>query len=268
MSADGGIDEAGSPGPRLRGRTILISGAARGMGAAEARLFADAGADVVLGDISGEDTAALAGSIGERAASCRLDVREEADWERALELAVRRFGRPVTGMVNNAAIGGDGRPIVRTTLENYLKVVTTNQVGTFLGLKVCGGHMAGNGGGSIVTVSSVMGLAGHRNVAPYVSAKFAVRGLTRVAALELAAQGVRVNCILPGTVDTRMLRGEEPDPEALRQLAAQIPQGEVAEPVEIARAALFLLSDESRYVNGTDLAVDGAMMAAIPFKLG
>jgi 3alpha(or 20beta)-hydroxysteroid dehydrogenase len=165
-------------------------------------------------------------------------------------------------------VGGDGRPITRTRLQAYQDVIMTNQVGTFLGLKVCGAHMVEHGGGAMVTVSSVMGLAGHRNVAPYVSSKFAVRGLTRVAALELAGQGVRVNCIVPGTVDTRMLRGEDRDSQSLKQLAAQVPQNEVAEPVEIARAALFLLSDESRYVNGTDLVVDGAMTAAIPFTLG
>ncbi|HEY1967041.1 MAG TPA: SDR family NAD(P)-dependent oxidoreductase [Pseudonocardia sp.] len=259
---------SGGSEARLAGRTVLISGAARGMGEAEARLFAECGADVVLGDIDPGDTAKIAEDIGPRAVACRLDVREERDWERAVALAVERFGRPVTGMVNNAAVGGDGRPLTRTSLETYLNVVTTNQVGTFLGLKVCGGHMAEHGGGAMVTVSSVMGLAGHRNVAPYVSSKFAVRGLTRVAALELAARGVRVNCIIPGTVDTRMLRGKERDPRVLEQLAAQVPQNEIAEPVEIARAALFLISDESRYVNGTDLVVDGAMMAAIPFTLG
>ena len=253
---------------RLAGRTILITGAGRGMGEAEARLFAACGAGVVLGDLDTGDTGKIAESIGTQAVACRLDVREEADWEQAVQLAVERFGRPVTGMVNNAAVGGDGRPIVRTRLAAYLDVITTNQVGTFLGLKVCGGHMAEYGGGAMVTVSSVMGLAGHVNVAPYVSSKFAVRGLTRTAALELAAQGVRVNCICPGTVDTRMLRGEERDPVALKQLAGQVPQGEIAEPIEIARAALFLLSDDSRYVNGTDLVVDGAMMATIPFTLG
>jgi 3alpha(or 20beta)-hydroxysteroid dehydrogenase len=251
----------------LSGRTVLISGAARGMGAAEARLFTERGADVVLGDVSDDAVAALAEELGDRAVSTRLDVREERDWREAVELGVESFGRPVSGMVNNAAVGGNGRTIVDTSLESYLKVITTNQVGTFLGLKVCGGHMVSHGGGAMVTVSSVMGVAGHRNVAPYVSAKFAVRGLTRVAALELAAQGVRVNCIVPGTVDTRMLRGEEPDPEAVRKLAAQVPQGEIGQPIEIARAALYLLSDESRYVNGTDLVVDGAMMAAIPFTL-
>lgn len=259
---------SGADDVRLAGRTVLIAGAGRGMGEAEARLFAAAGADVVLGDLETGDTEKIAESIGAQAVACRLDVREEDDWEQAVRLAVERFGRPVSGMVNNAAVGGDGRPIVRTRLQAYLDVITTNQVGTFLGLKVCGGHMAGHGGGAMVTVSSVMGLAGHRNVAPYVSSKFAVRGLTRTAALELAAQGVRVNCICPGTVDTRMLRGEERDPVALKKLAGQVPQGEVAEPVEIARAALFLISDESRYVNGTDLVVDGAMMATIPFTLG
>jgi 3alpha(or 20beta)-hydroxysteroid dehydrogenase len=253
---------------RLAGRTILISGAGRGMGEAEARLFADNGADVVLGELDELDAARVADSIGDRALPCHLDVREEADWERAVRLGVERFGRPVTGMVNNAAIGGSGRSIVRTALADYLDVVTTNQVGTFLGLKVCGGHMAEHLGGAMVTVSSVMGLAGHRNVAPYVSAKFAVRGLTRVAALELAARGVRVNCIVPGTVDTRMLRGEQRDPDVLERLASQVPQGEIAVPGDVAGAALFLLSDESRYVNGTDLVVDGGMMAAIPFTLG
>jgi 3alpha(or 20beta)-hydroxysteroid dehydrogenase len=258
----------GNSDGRLAGRTVLIAGAGRGMGEAEARLFAEHGADVVLGDIDPGDVEKVAADIGPRAVACKLDVREEGDWEQAVALAVDRFGRPVTGMVNNAAVGGDGRPIIRTRLQAYVDVVTTNQVGTFLALKVCGAHMVEHGGGAMVTVSSVMGLAGHRDVAPYVSTKFAVRGLTRVAALELAAQGVRVNCIIPGTVDTRMLRGEERDPQVLKQLAAQVPQNEIADPVEIARAALFLISDDSRYVNGTDLVVDGAMMAAIPFTLG
>ena len=203
------------PGPRLAGRTVLISGAGRGMGEAEARLFVESGADVVLGELDERDAAKVADSIGEGAVACRLDVREERDWEQALGLAVERFGRPVSGMVNNAAVGGNGRSLVQTSLQSYLKVITTNQVGTFLGLKVCGAHMVEHGGGAMVTVSSVMGLAGHRNVGPYVSSKFAVRGLTRVAALELAAQGVRVNCIVPGTVDTRMLRGEERDEQEI-----------------------------------------------------
>lgn len=253
---------------RLAGRTFLITGAAGGMGAAQARALAAQGADLVIGDLDADATAAVADTIGERVRACKLDVREEADWQAAIEKAVSAFGRPLDGMVNNAGIGGGAGTILDMPTGHYLDVVMTNQVGTFLGLARCGRHMAESGGGSIVVISSVLGLAGHRNLGPYVSSKFAIRGLTRVAALELAGAGVRVNCVCPGTVDTGMLRGGDDGVDALAGLAGQVPQGVVAGPDDVAHAVQFLLSDEARYITGTDLVVDGGMMAAIPLRLG
>jgi 3alpha(or 20beta)-hydroxysteroid dehydrogenase len=251
---------------RLAGRVVLVTGAASGMGAAQAELFAAHGASVVIADLDGSATSGLAEQIGPSAVGCVLDVREESDWTVALDLARETFGRPVDGLVNNAGIGGGASTVVDTDPDRYMKVVLTNQLGTLLAIRTCAPVMAAAGGGSIVLNSSVLGINGHRNLGTYVSTKFAIRGLAKVAALELAADRVRVNCICPGTVDTPMLRGKD-DAASLDRLAVQLPGRAVAMPEEIAAAALFLVSHESGYVSGTDLVVDGALTAAIPLNL-
>jgi 3alpha(or 20beta)-hydroxysteroid dehydrogenase len=251
---------------RLAGRVVLVTGGASGMGAAQAELFAAHGASVLIADLDGPATSALAEKIGPSALGCILDVREESHWTAALELAQDSFGRPVDGLVNNAGIGGGASTVVDTDPDRYLKVVTTNQVGALLAIRTCAPVMVAAGGGSIVLNSSVLGINGHRNLGAYVSTKFAIRGLAKVAALELAADRVRVNCLCPGTVDTPMLRGKD-NPASLDRLATQLPGRTVARPEDIATAALFLISHESGYVSGTDLVVDGAMTATIPLNL-
>jgi 3alpha(or 20beta)-hydroxysteroid dehydrogenase len=235
---------------------VLVVGGGNGMGAAQARRFAAEDADVVVADIEQDAARGVADEIG--AVSCGLDVREPAQWHDAVDLAQWRFGRPITGMVNNAATG-DGRTIERLDPERFRAVFEVNQMGVLHGIRACIAPMRAAGGGSIVNNSSVLGLAAFAGVPGYVTSKFAVRGLSRVAALELAPDRIRVNCLCPGSVDTRMLRLSDDD--GLEDVAAQVPLGAVADPDQIAGAALYLLSDDSNYVTGTDLVVDGGITA-------
>jgi 3alpha(or 20beta)-hydroxysteroid dehydrogenase len=251
---------------RLDGRTVLVAGGAHGMGAAQAQLFAERGASVVVGDVLADDAAVVADKIGESAVACKLDVASADDWDAAIDLGLSSFGRPVTGMVNNAGVSVT-RTIERSTVDDYLSVVMVNQVGAFLGIRACIPTMRDAGGGSIVTISSILGHAAMAASSGYVSSKFAIRGLSRVAALELSRWKIRVNTICPGTIDTRMIRAGDEEPEALAPLAKQIPLGHVGDPVVIATAADFLLSDDASYVTGTDLVVDGGAMARIPVNL-
>ena len=250
----------------LAGRVVLVAGGANGMGAAEVRRFVAEGAGVVVGDVADHTGKQLVEEVGDGAVYCHLDVCREDDWAAALALGASTFGRPVTGMVNNAAIGRVST-IEATTLDEYLDVIMVNQVGVFLGIQACIPGMRQAGAGSIVTISSILGLGGHTAFGPYVSAKYAIRGLSRVAALELAGAGIRVNTICPGAVDTQMLRAGDEDPAALGPIARQVPLKAVASPAEIAKAALFLLSEESSYITGADLVVDGGVMARVPLSM-
>jgi len=207
---------------RLAGRVVLVTGAASGMGAAQAELFAAHGASVVIADLDGSATSGLAEQIGPSAVGCVLDVREESDWTVALDLARETFGRPVDGLVNNAGIGGGASTVVDTDPDRYMKVVLTNQLGTLLAIRTCAPVMAAAGGGSIVLNSSVLGINGHRNLGTYVSTTFAIRGLAKVAALELAADRVRVNCICPGTHDPMPPRPTPGRPSAPPGSAADV----------------------------------------------
>ncbi|HEY1968079.1 MAG TPA: SDR family oxidoreductase [Pseudonocardia sp.] len=252
---------------RLRGRSVLVVGGANGMGAAQAHRCAAEGADVVVADIEVGPANAVAEDIaaaGMSAVACGLDVRDPEQWRSGLELAERAFGRPVTGMVNNAAIG-DGRTIERLDPDRFRAVFEVNQMGVLHGIRACIVPMRAAGGGSIVNNSSVLGLAAFAGIPGYVASKFAVRGLSRVAALELAPDRIRVNCLCPGSVDTRMLRLGDQD--RLEDVAAQVPLGAVAEPDQIAGAVLYLLSDDSDYVTGTDLVVDGGITAHLSMDL-
>jgi 3alpha(or 20beta)-hydroxysteroid dehydrogenase len=243
---------------------VLVAGGGNGMGAAQARRFAAEGAGVVVADIDEEAARAVAAGIGDSAVGCRLDVREPRQWRAGIELAQRSFGRPVTGMVNNAATG-DSRTIEELDPNRYRRVLEVNQVGALHGIRACIAPMRAAGGGSIVNNSSVLGLAAFAGVAAYVASKFAVRGLSRVAALELAPDRIRVNCLCPGSVDTRMLRLGDDD--GLEDVAAQVALGAVADPDQIAGAALYLLSDDSDYVTGTDLVIDGGITAHLSMDL-
>ena len=250
---------------RLDGKVALITGGARGMGAAEARLFAREGAQVAIGDVLEDEAREVAEEIGEAAVRTRLDVTREEDWEDAIRHVLDAFGR-LDVLVNNAGVGGVGR-IENTSLERYREIVEVNQTGVFLGIRAAIAPMAAAGGGSIVNVSSIDGLVGMPRVLPYVASKFAVRGMTKTAALELADRGIRVNSIHPGHIATPM-NNPEGSEEAARRMREycerDVPLARIGRPEDIAALALFLASDESGYCTGSEFTADGGLIAGVP----
>lgn len=241
---------------RLDGMVALISGAARGQGAAEARAFVAEGARVVLGDVLDDEGAAVAASLGESARYTRLDVTSESDWERAVALAVAEFGK-LDVLVNNAGIVQIAA-LFDTSLADYRKVIDVNQIGCFLGMRIAGPEIARAGGGSIINVSSTGGLEGVPKSIAYAASKHAVTGMTKTAAIELGKYGIRVNSLHPGGVDTPMLNLDEQTKATGFQF---LPLKRVASPDEIARVAVFLASSDSSYMTGSALLVDGGSMA-------
>ena len=250
---------------RLDGKVALISGGARGMGAAEARLFASEGARVVVGDVLDDAARETAKEIGEAALGTRLDVTREEDWEEAVRLTLDAFGR-LDVLVNNAGVGGVGR-IENTSLEQYRAITEVNQTGVFLGIRAAIAPMTDAGGGSIVNISSIDGLVGMPRVLPYVASKFAVRGMTKTAAVELADRGIRVNSIHPGHIATPM-NNPSGSEEAARRMQEycerDVPLARIGQPEDIARLALFLASDESGYCTGSEFTADGGLIAGVP----
>jgi len=243
---------------RLDGKVVLVTGAARGQGEAEARLFVEEGARVVLGDVLDAQGRAVAASLGSAALYRHHDVSDEASWVEFVAAARERFER-VDGLVNNAAILRYA-PLLETSLEDFRRVVEVNQMGCFLGIKAVAPAMREVGGGSIVNVSSTGGLRAVPTAIAYVSSKFAVRGLTRTAAVELGGLGIRVNSLHPGGVDTPMARGFGSSVDWSR-VEVKLPLGRIGQPIEIARLALFLVSDESSYCTGGEFVADGGMLA-------
>jgi NAD(P)-dependent dehydrogenase (short-subunit alcohol dehydrogenase family) len=248
---------------RLAGKVALISGAARGMGAAEARLFAREGARVVLGDVletEGRAVEAEIAAAGGQAAFVRLDVTSETDWARAVGLTVERFGR-LDVLVNNAGIGGAGR-VEDTTAEAWDRVMNVNAKGVFLGTKAAIPAMRRAGGGSIVNIASQLGLVGMDDSSPqYTASKGAVRLLTKTTALQYAREGIRCNSVHPGPIITPMTEGRRADPVVYQRMLSRIPMGRYGEAEEVAYAVLYLASDESAYVTGSELVIDGGWTA-------
>ena len=247
---------------RLDGKVALISGGARGMGNAEARLFAREGARVVIGDVAAADGAALAADIGDAARFVNLDVTAYDQWESAVAETVAVFGR-LDILVNNAGIVIPS-PMRDLSLEDYQKVIDVNQTGVFLGMKAATPVMERCGAGSIINISSIDGMIGMDLVFSYVASKFAVRGMTRVAALELAPIGIRVNSVHPGFVHTRL--GNPDDIPEIRELLddysrRRVPLGRTGEPEDIANLVLFLASDEAGYITGSEFVADGGILA-------
>ena len=242
---------------RLDGKVALITGGARGQGAAEARLFCAEGARVVIADVLDEAGRALAAQLGEAAISLRLDVTREDDWARAVAATQQHFGR-LDVLVNNAGIVRTGY-LERHSLADYRAVVDVNQVGVFLGMRAVVAAMREAGGGSIVNISSNAGLEGVEGVIGYVASKWAVRGMTKTAALELGQYGIRVNSVHPGGVDTPMLGGAELGHMAAKNPFADQPIPRIGQPEEIARAVLFAAAEEIDYLNGSTIVVDGGM---------
>ena len=248
---------------RLAGKVALISGGARGMGAVEARLFAREGARVVIGDILDAEGRRVESEIraaGGEAAYVRLDVTAEADWTSAVAAAVSRFGK-LDVLVNNAGIGGHGR-LEDTTLEAWTRVMAVNATGVFLGSKAAIPAMRAAGGGSIVNISSQLGLVGMDNSSPqYQASKGAVRLLTKLTALQYAKDKIRANSVHPGPIVTPMTEARRADPETYRLMVSRIPLGRYGEPEEVAFGVLYLASDESSFVTGSELVIDGGWTA-------
>jgi 3alpha(or 20beta)-hydroxysteroid dehydrogenase len=241
---------------RLEGKVAIVTGAARGMGAAEARLFVAEGGRVVVSDVLADEGEALAGELGDAALFVRHDVTEEDAWRHVVETALDRFGR-LDVLVNNAGIVSLS-PLTSTSLDDYRRVIDVNQVGTFLGMRAVAPTMVGQASGSIVNISSVAGLGGPAGMIAYVASKWAVRGMTKTAARELSPFGVRVNSVHPGLIDTEMLGSLEA--VATRDaLVDRVPAGRVAEPEEVARLVLWLASDEASYSTGSEFVVDGGL---------
>jgi 3alpha(or 20beta)-hydroxysteroid dehydrogenase len=249
------------PTGRLDGKVALISGGARGQGAAAARAFTREGAKVVIGDILDDDGKQLADEIGEDALYVHLDVTREDDWAGAVEEGERNFGR-VDCLLNNAGILKFAK-LTDMTLDEYMQVVNVNQTGVFLGMRAVVAAMKKAGGGSIINVSSVEGLRGSPGLVAYVASKFAVRGMTKAAAVELGRDGIRVNSIHPGIVDTPMTRNVGLEGMDLDALFSSIPLRRAGVPEDIVAMAVFLASDDSAYCTGAEFVVDGGATAFI-----
>jgi 3alpha(or 20beta)-hydroxysteroid dehydrogenase len=237
---------------RLKGKVILISGGARGQGASEARLFAAEGARVVIGDVLESEGRQLASELGSAAAFVRQDVTQESDWDAAVNAAEKLGG--LHGMVNNAGIF-QPRALMETDAELFERHMRVNQLGCFLGMKAVVPLMERSGGGSIANISSVAGLRGSPGAIAYSATKWALRGMTKAAAIDLAPRKIRVNSVHPGPIDTEMLRVRTP--EQNRQRLQQVPMKRMGTADEVAHLVLFLLSDESGYITGAEVAIDG-----------
>jgi 3alpha(or 20beta)-hydroxysteroid dehydrogenase len=245
---------------RLAGKVAIITGAARGMGAAEARRFVSEGASVVLADVLDGEGAEVAAQLGSDARYVHLDVTDEAGWVAALSATEEAFGRPDV-LVNNAGILRYS-PLLTMTKEEFEAILAVNLVGPFLGMKVVGGAMAaGGGGGSIVNVSSTGGLIGFSMIGGYVASKWGLRGLTKSAALELGKAGIRVNSVHPGGVRTPMTDPDGTGAAVQPQRFAAQPIPRIGRPEEIAALVLFLASDESSYSTGSEFVADGGSVA-------
>jgi 3alpha(or 20beta)-hydroxysteroid dehydrogenase len=242
---------------RLSGKVALITGAARGQGAEEARLFVAEGARVVIGDIREQEGLNVASGLGDAALFVRLDVTEEASWAAAIAQTVYAFGR-LDILVNNAG-AFHRKPLIETTVEEITDLFRVNQLGVLLGMKAVFPSMRDAGGGSIVNISSVAGLRGAPDTAAYTASKHAVRGATKVAALEFSPHGIRVNSVHPGLIDTEMVR-EKLAAGFMDGLVRKIPQRRFGTSEEVAKMVLFVASDEAAYSTGCEFVCDGGSL--------
>ena len=243
---------------RLDGKVAIITGGARGMGGATSRLFAAEGAKVVIADVLDKEGAALAQELKDSAIFQHHDVTDEASWSSVVAKAIATFGK-VDILVNNAGILLF-KTLLDTSKADYERVLGVNLMGAFLGIKAVAPHMIERGTGSIVNVSSVDGMKGANSLGAYSSSKWGLRGLTRVAAMEFGHKGVRVNSIHPGGIDTAMGNPYSENRTEVNKRYTMVPLQRVGDPIEAARTSLFLASDDSSYLCGAEIAVDGGML--------
>ena len=250
--------------PRLEGKVALISGGARGQGAIEARMFAEEGASVVIGDIlddQGRQTEAELQELGYNVTYVHLDVTSESDWESAVQAAVGTYGK-LDILLNNAGIL-IRKNIEETTEQDWDRIFAVNAKGVFLGTKAAIPAMRENGGGSIINISSTAGLVGSPNgSASYTATKGAVRLFTKSTAIQHAREGIRCNSIHPGPIETDMIADTLNDPANMALRMQRLPLGRVGKPSEIAYGAIYLASDESSFVTGSEVVIDGGTTAA------
>ena len=245
---------------RLDGKVVLVSGGASGIGAAHVRVFAAEGAKVMLADVQEDKGVEVADSVnndGGVAVFVRLDVTRADDWQNAVNAAISRFGK-LTTLINNAGVYWPGG-VEEETPEKWNKMVSINQTGVWLGMKTVVPALRDSGNGAIVNISSLYGLIGSPGSISYHATKGAVRIMTKAAALEYVRQGIRVNSIHPGQIDTPILAGLTPDQNA--QIQEATPMGRLGRPEEIAFGSLYLCSDEASYTTGIELVIDGGWFA-------
>ncbi len=247
---------------RLEGKVALVSGGARGQGAVEAKLFASEGAKVVIGDILDEQGRQIEAEIAEAggdATYVHLDVTREADWQEAVRTATEDYGK-LNILVNNAGIL-IRKGVEETTGEDWDRIMDVNAKGVFLGTKAAIPAMRAAGGGSIINISSIAGMIGGPGSSAYTATKGAVRILTKSTAVQYAVEGIRCNSVHPGLIYTDMTRDTLDTPEGDRAWRARVPMGRLGNSDDVAKGVLFLASDESSYMTGSELVIDGGITA-------
>jgi len=248
---------------RLAGKVAIITGGSRGQGAAEARLFSDEGAKIIIADILDDEGAKIEAEINERGGNSiymHLDVTDAAEWDRVVKATVEKFGK-LDILVNNAGVASWGTND-DTTEKEWDKIMDVNAKGVFLGTKTAVPEMKKAGGGSIINISSISGIVGQPSIQPvYNASKGAVRIFTKSIAVQYASDGIRANSVHPGPVDTDMIHERITGPENEARIRDTVPLGRSANPIEVAYGVLFLASDESSYMTGSELVIDGGITA-------
>jgi len=243
---------------KFNGKVVLVTGGARGQGASHVRQFIEEGAKVLFTDILVEDGEALANELGENAIFMKHDVRSETEWKSVAAKAESTFG-PIHVLVNNAGIVIT-KKFDEMAEEEYRRVIDINQIGVFLGMKSVVPSMKKAKEGSIINISSINGLRGASGTFAYDASKFAVRGMTKSAALELAEYGIRVNSIHPGIIETPMIAQDDVQ-DSVQALSKKVPLKRLGQPEDITKLVLFLASDDSSYSTGSEFIVDGGVTA-------
>lgn len=244
---------------RLKGKVAIVTGASQGMGASHAQVLAEEGAKVVVADVVKDLGEKLAKEIGDSAVFMHLDVTDPASWAQVVKDTEAKFGT-VTVLVNNAGVSGPPVPTAEMTDKDYLKTIAVDQHGVFYGMRAVIPGMVKAGGGSIINISSVAGFVHQAPNPAYTAAKFAVRGLTKAAAVEYATKKVRVNSVHPGAIWTPLLQNQQKD--ALDAFTATIPMKRFGELREVSNLVLFLASDESSYITGAEHLVEGGALSS------